>query len=145
MKPPVKKTKHKLLVDTEEEWYFIGLVSAEADYRTSIILNKHLNISLKNNNSIIIRIKNRETNFSRFSSESKYSELSYDLISNKSKHEHLLPKFPNLDFILRISGVHDHDIVNEVVSKIRDTKEITGVFILDKEILMDYNIHQIIP
>ncbi|MFO7851177.1 MAG: IPExxxVDY family protein [Bacteroidota bacterium] len=132
MKPPAKKTRHKLSVDDSNSDHYIGLVSPEADYKVSLLINQELGINLKSTRPVIKTINKKEISFSKFSCDSKYTEASYELISNRFGKETLLSKIPSLDYILRIKGTLDTDTIDNIIRKIRNIREITGVFLLDK-------------
>jgi len=146
MKPPGRKVKHKLFLKEELNDRFIGLVSSEADYKVSLLLNKKLNINLKSNSPIEIPgSKGSETLFSRFTSNSKFNDLTIDLISNRSGNEFLTRKYPNLDYVLKLKGNKISDSINEVVSKIRSIDGVIAVFILEDKLQLEENILEVIP
>lgn len=133
MKPPAKKTRHKLSVDDSNSDQYIGLASPEADYKVSLLINQELGINLKSSSPVIKTANEKEISFSKFSCDSKYTETYYELISNQSGKETLLSKIPSLDYILRIKGTPGTEAIDNIIRKIRNIKEITGVFVLDKK------------
>jgi hypothetical protein len=136
MKSSGRKSLHKLIIDDKFDHQFFGIVTHEPDYKTSLELNKKLNISLKNDMPAILGDEN-EIAYSRFTAKSKYSDLSYQLVSNKSDSSSLSKNFPALDYLFVICGSLTDEIVEEAKLSIRDIKEVTAVFILDKEQLSD--------
>ena len=145
MKPPVKKTRHKLSIDDHNSDQYLGLVSPEADYKVSLLINQEIGISLRSNNPVIKTIDKKEIRFSRFTSDSKFCEASYELIRNRSGKETLLNKIPSLDYILRIKDVTSTETIDNIIRKIRNIREITGVFVLDKNKQIEYSVLQILP
>lgn len=145
MKSPARKIRHKLSVGNDDSDRYIGIVSTEADYRISLIMNRELGLKLKNSNPVIKSSDKKETQFSRFTSVSDYSDISYDLISNNSGREKLFSKLPALDYILIIKGVTDNDARDKLIKKIRNIGEITAVFVLDKKKQLENSVLQIIP
>ncbi len=136
MKPSGKKSFHKLVIDDKFDHQFFGLVCHEPDYKTSLLLNNKLNINLSSSDPVILNTAD-EISFSRFTAKSRYSDLSYQLVSNKSINNTLSKNFPSLDFIFVICGSLNNDIVEETQKKIRESKEFTAVFLLDQEKLSD--------
>ncbi len=145
MKAPPKKTRHKLIVDDHDPDQYLGLASAEADYKISLILNMELGLNLKSSTPVIKTIDNKETKFSKFTSESKYSKTVYELISNDSGREKLFSKIPSFDFILRIKDIDSERAIEQIINKIRKIKEITWVFRIDKDTQIDKSVLQAIP
>ena len=145
MKPAAKKTRHKLSVDIGKSDQFLGLVSPEADYKVSLLINEVLGINLRNNSPVIKTIDKKECRFSRFTSDSKFSEVSYELIRNRSGKNTLLNKVPSLDYILRIKDISDTETLDTLIRKIRTIKEITGVFILDKKKQIESYLLKMLP
>ena len=145
MKSPAKKTRHKLRVDVHISDQFIGLVSPEADYKVSLLINNALGLNLKSNNPVIKTVDQKEILFSRFTSDSKISESSYELIRNRTGKQTLLKKIPSLDFILWVKDVSDSETIDHIIRKIRSIREITGVFILDKKKQIESSVLKILP
>ncbi|MBS0009925.1 MAG: IPExxxVDY family protein [Bacteroidales bacterium] len=145
MKPPSKKTRLKLKLDNNDEDQFLGLVSAEADYKVSLLINQGLGLNLKSTSPVVKTVNKNEISFSRFTSDSKYSEIVYELISNDAGKEKLLSRIPSIDYILRIKGVSNKETIEDIIRKIRNIGEITGVFTLDKNSRMENNFLKIIP
>ncbi|HDZ41267.1 MAG TPA: IPExxxVDY family protein [Bacteroidetes bacterium] len=145
MKTPQKKIRHKLSVKDHDSDLYLGLASAEADYRVSLLLNKELRLNFKSSTPVTKALNKRESSFSRFTSESGYSETSYELISNDSGNDKLIPRIPSIDYILRIKGLNPALSTDKIISQIRQIKEITGVFKLDKDTQIDNSVLQIMP
>lgn len=145
MNSPGKKIRHKLSVDRDESDSYIGIVSAEADYRISLIMNRELGLKLRNSRPLIKSTDKGEIQFSRFTSVSDYSDNSYDLINNNSGRHKLFNKLPALDYVLRIKGIPDNEIRDRLIQRIRNIGEITAVFVLDKNRQMESSVLQLIP
>ncbi|MDZ7740046.1 MAG: IPExxxVDY family protein [Bacteroidales bacterium] len=145
MKSLEKKIRHKLRVDTDDSDRYFGIVSTEADYRISLIMNRELGLKLKNSDPVTKSTDKKEIQFSKFTSVSDYSDISWDLISNNSGREKLFSKLPALDYILIIKGVEDDETGHKLTHSVRNIKEITAVFVLDKNRQLENSILQIIP
>jgi len=145
MKSPGKKLRHKLNIDNNISDLYIGIVTTEADYRISLLLNRELGISLRSTKPLIKTVNKKEIMFSRFSSESKYTEILYDLFSNGRGSEKLLTKLPSIDYLLRIKNTEEKENGEMIIQKIREIKEVTGVFILNNEKHIESKILEIIP
>lgn len=145
MKSRPKKIRHQLSIANDSSDRYIGIVSAEADYRISLLINKKLELKLKSSNPVIKEINNKDIAFSRFTSVSDYNDISYDLISNNSNGEKLFNKLPALDYVLRINGIPDKEIQDRITHMIRSIGEVTAVFVLDKNRQLENSVLQIIP
>ena len=143
MKPSGKRLLHKLVIDDKFDHQFFGIVSHEPDYKTSLEINKKLNINLQNDQPA----RSNESDlavFSRFTAKTKYSDHTYQLISNKSDSSTLSKNFPALDYLFVICGSLNSDIVDDAQSKIRDITYVTAVFLLDNNKLSEeYQVLQI--
>lgn len=136
MKTSGKRSLHKLVIDDVFDHQFFGLVTHEPDYKISLVLNKKLNINLSGDEPVSPDINN-DVIFSRFTARSKYNDLSYQLVSNKSERTTLSKKFPALDYLFVICGSLNEGIVKDTQKMIREIEELTAVFILEKEKLSD--------
>lgn len=141
MKTQSKHTKHTLTDIGYNNALYLGLVTTEADYKISLLLNRILTIRLSSDDPVESIGKNEnKVSFSRFTSVSKFSDLDYQLVSNKSNSKTFSKKYPNLDYILIINGSITKETEERTVSDLRRTKEITAVFVLETESHIDNNI-----
>lgn len=141
MKPQAKKTKHILTDAGYNTVSYLGLVTPEADYKISLLLNQVLAIKLTSNEPVVpVTQTENKVRFSRFTSVSEFSDLGYQLISNKSNVKTFSKKYTNIDYILIISGSITKEIEKRTVSVLRGTKEITAVFVLETESHINSNI-----
>ena len=111
----------------------VGLVTPEADYKTSLLLNASLNINLKS--ALPVLSKNEtgeELSFSSFKSTSELNDNLFVLVSNKKGNSHLSKKHAGIDFLLVIRGNDILSTSTQLISRIRTCREITGLFILDE-------------
>ncbi|HUS85757.1 MAG TPA: IPExxxVDY family protein [Bacteroidales bacterium] len=138
MRSQVKKTRHKLNVSYDSSDILLGLVTAEADYKISLLLNNILNIKLKSLNPVSSEPQFDGTDlYTRFHYSPEYNDLIYYLVSNKSNRLPLNRKFPNIDYFLFIKNISSTSDVDEIIRKTRDLKEITAVFQLDYDFLLE--------
>lgn len=132
MKKPGKIKRHSLHLDSEPEVIMIGIVSPEADYKISLLLNTSLNLNFKSIHPLISESDTGEKlHFSSFKSTSEFNDNTFVLITNKKGNSHLSKKLVGIDYLLVIRG---NDIINnssQLISSLRECKEITGLFILD--------------
>jgi hypothetical protein len=141
MKGRHKITRIQLDDQTVEEQIYIGIVSSEADYKLSQLLNKKLSISLKNNKTIeVIIINGPNINFSRFSDITRSPEITYNLISNRSGKDFLLKKLKNIDYILQIHSFDNKYDTDQLIRNLREIDMITAVFKLDPVEIKDKNL-----
>ena len=123
-----KITRHTIGGEETPDFFFLGVVSSETDYRLSVMINRHLATDLrKNTDEITIRTDTGDQSFSRFTTVSH--DLS--LISNRSEGNLLLRKLKNIDFYILISGKADRQMAEKLAVALREIQEITAVFIID--------------
>jgi hypothetical protein len=132
MKGQPKITKIHLSDKTDEDYLILGIVSTEADYRLSQLLNHKLKLALKNAKSLDVKgINGTSIGFSRFSDNSQSPQVFFNLISNKSDKDYLLKKLKNIDFFFQVhtnGGIYNFD---QLTTTIREIDRITAVFRLD--------------
>jgi len=135
MKSPGKKIKHKLQVSDDPVLIFLGLVTPEPDYKTSLLLNNALGTRFRSRQPLNRPVGEGELcSFSRFSSGLQFNDTTFELIQNRSNNCIIDKKFSGLDYLLIIKGSDLENARDEVVSRIRDIVEITAVFLLDDNI-----------
>ena len=128
--PKIKRVHLK--VNQGNESVFLGIVSAEPDYKLSLALNQNLKFSLRNKQPLtVFDDSGNETEFSRFSGTSDTKNLACDLTSNRSGKQYLVRKLKNIDYILRIHDPDNEIDIDKTVSIIRDIECITAVFNID--------------
>lgn len=116
---------------------FLGVVSAEPDYRLSVLLNRHLRTDLRKNPSeITVSAEGKTVTFSRFTSVPP--ELS--LVSNHSQGAVLINKLRNIDFLFVIHGEADKKSAEELAAEIRRIPEVTAVFVFESTSANDRNV-----
>ncbi|MFP4023960.1 MAG: IPExxxVDY family protein [Thiohalospira sp.] len=129
-----KKKVHKLSFDYENDFLLVGIASHENDYRISWALNKQLGWKLiKGNDFKINHPKLKvQANYSMYHYLNDNDLYSYHLISNKSERGFLLPDLKNIDYILKISGEVNADVVDAIVQKIKKIDIIITAFTLEE-------------
>lgn len=140
MKSNKKITKLQLKDTREDEFIILGLVSAEPDYKLSLIINNKLRTALKNIKPITITDDHGEQLFSRFSSPAGTGMI-YNLISNRSDKNFLLKKLKNVDYIFQVFDPENETSLENLNSALRETGAITAIFNLDQNSLKDKNLH----
>lgn len=141
MKRRPKITRIRLDDNTDEEYTILGLVSSEADYKLSQLLNNKFKITLKNNKPLDIPgVKGINMSFSRYSDTSGPSEITYNLISNRSDKDYLLKKLKNIDFFFQIHCNDGKCDIELLTSTLRGIKQITAVFRLNPLEIKDMNL-----
>lgn len=132
-----KITRHTITSGEPTPFHFLGVVSAEPDYRLSVMINRHLGINLrKSPEDIIVSTPAGTNTFSRFTPE----DLTFTLISNRSEGNLLLRKLKNIDFLVIPGGNHGKKEAGEMAAELRKIPEITAVFILDSREISDRNL-----
>jgi hypothetical protein len=130
---PDKKKIHKLKFDLEDDFQLIGIASHENDYRLCWALNKKMGFEfVKSNDLIIAHPKHKiEIHYSKYFYEDEMDYLNYYLLSNKSDKGFLLPDHKNIDFLLKITGNPDAEILNQLTLKLKKIDIVITAFILD--------------
>jgi hypothetical protein len=140
MKGRQKITRIHLDDRTDGEYTVLGLVSVEADYKLSQLLNKKLKIALRNSKTLdITSVDGVNMNFSRYSDISGAPEITYNLISNKSEKVFLLKKLKNIDYFLQIHTIDKKCDISQLTITLREIERITGVFRIDPLEIKDKN------
>ena len=141
MKGRPKITRIQLDDYTDEEYTIFCIVSTEADYKLSQLLNKKLKIALKNINTInLTGVDGMNLNFSRFSDASRSPEIIYNLISNRSDKDYLLKKLKNIDYFFQVHCYDKKYDIELLTSTLREIDRITAVFRLDPIEIKDKNL-----
>ena len=140
-----KVTRVKLNLEQNNEFILLWLVSAEPDYKLSLLLNKKFRISLKNIPSIRLAGDDKsEITFSRFSNNEDRTDLIFVLVSNRYGKNYLLNKLKNIDYLLQIQISEKEANLNLITSYLREIDSITLVFNINMNTLKDKNLHYLI-
>jgi hypothetical protein len=141
MKGRPKVTRIQLNDHTDDEFAIFGLVSTEADYKLSQLLNKKLKITLKNANTIDLKgVGGMKLSFSRYSDTSSSPEITFNLISNRSDKDYLLKKLNKIDYFFRINSFTNRFNIEQLTSTLREIDRITAVFRLNPLEIRDKNL-----
>ncbi|MGA2407369.1 MAG: IPExxxVDY family protein [Bacteroidales bacterium] len=136
-----KVTRVKLKINQNNDFILLGLVSAEPDYKLSLLLNKKFRISLKNISPIRLTGDNvSELAFSRFSDSINSTDLVFNLVSNRSGKNFLLNKLKNIDYLLQVQYSDNEINLNNITSNLRQIDSITAVFNIDINTIKDKNL-----
>ena len=127
---------HRLIIDDTHDYQFFGIVTHEADYKTSLKLNEAFNISLKSDTPVVSDSGDTYS-FSRFTSRSRFNDLTYQLVSNRSDLSALSKNFPALDYLFVICGTITIEVVEDAKKKIKNIPGVTAVFVLQNDQLTD--------
>jgi hypothetical protein len=132
MKQTGKKKRHLLRLDSDPEIVMIGLVTPDADYKTSLLLNSSLNLNFISTLPVIRENESGDQlQFSTFKSTSELNDNTFVLVSNKNGNSHLTKKLAGIDYLLVLKGDDILNIRDQVISSLRKCREISGLFILD--------------
>jgi hypothetical protein len=145
MKNRQKITRVPLNVDLTEDYTLLGIVSAEPDYKLSLLINKKLKISLKYNDPVEeINDSGSTIVYSRFSDYNGSSEIAYNLICNKSGNEILIKKLKKIDYLLQVYSSYFDIDMEWLAGSLRAIDSITAVFVLDPFQIRDKKMHYLI-
>lgn len=110
----------------------IGIVTPEADYKTSLLLNANLKINFKSVPPVICDNETgEERSFSSFKSTSELNDNLFVLVSNKRGNSLLSKKHAGIDYLLVIRGNDILSTSTQLIARLRRCREFTGLFILD--------------
>jgi len=142
--PKIKKVKLKVTDDPES--LLFGIVSAEPDYKLSLILNRKLGISLRNTDPVIIHDEpDPELTFSRFSDSFSPTGTIFDLVSNRAGKSCFIKKLKKIDYIFQIYNIDNEPDINRILSVLREIECVTGVFKIGPDTSgKERNLHYII-
>jgi hypothetical protein len=123
-----KITRHTIENADPLPFNFIGVVSAEPDYRLSVMINRHLGINLRKcQEEIVITTTGGSHSFSRFTPE----DNSFTLISNRSAGSFLLRRLKNIDFFIVPARREVRKEAEIIAASLRHIPEITAVFLFN--------------
>jgi hypothetical protein len=132
-----KITRHTIPGEETPEFFFLGVVSAEPDYRLSVMINRRLGTDLRKCDAEIeARSDSGKHFFSRFASVPP----GFLLVSNRSEGQVMLRKLKNIDFFLIICGKAERQKTEDLAALLREIPEITAVFVLDSSKISDRNL-----
>jgi hypothetical protein len=138
-------TRIHLPVNDQDIAIVIGIVSADADYRLSLKLNKKLSISLKSTDPVEFQTdEGKKIIFSRFSDSSGVPDRPIQLVSNRSEKNFMLKKLKNIDYLLLLHNPAKDFSPEKVITQLREIDSITGVFNIDIRTLNDKNLKYLI-
>jgi hypothetical protein len=141
-----KITRVTLTDKTEADLVLIGLVSSEADYKVSQLINKKLSISLRHQRTIDIEINAGEKDsFSRYAFSSGSPEVTYYLISNRSEKNVIFKKLKKIDYLFLIQDHYNVCNIDLIATRLREIEKITALFQLDLKEIKDKNLAYITP
>jgi hypothetical protein len=125
----------KRLLEFEEDYDFslLGISCHSKDYRLTWSLNQHLNLEMEKNEGITYLIEEDEISFARFSYFDEEDHVQYDLLSNRSDGRELIPKVPQLDYFLKISGHLHEEVCKDLARRIPQIDFVLAVISLDIE------------
>jgi hypothetical protein len=142
MKSTQKVTRIKLNIQQNNDFILLGIVSAEPDYKLSLLLNNKFRISLKNISPVTLLYDDEpEFTFSRFSNYDDRAGLNIILISNRSGKSFLFKKLKNIDYLLQIQSTENDPNLNDITSSLREIDSVTAVFNIDINAIKDKNLH----
>ena len=142
MKSLQKVSRIKLDISRNNNFLLFGIVSAEPDYKLTLLLNKKFRISLKHISPITLKGKNtKELQFSRFSNIDGNSDSGYNLISNRNGKHFLLKELKNIDYLFLIHESDTDSKIKLTTSALREIETITAVFSINVNTIKDRNVH----
>jgi hypothetical protein len=131
-----KITRHTIPAEDFSQFLFLGIVSAEPDYRISVMLNRHLGAGFRKcDNDVTAVTDNGENRFSCFVSDTP----AFTLVSNHCEGGILLRKLRKIDFFFVIRGAPDDKSTESLANTIRKIPGVTAVFVFNSRTVNDPN------
>ena len=130
----MKKKIIKLSIN--RQFQLIGIVSNLSSYKLSWSINSKIGFNLSQLGDIIVENKRNDDKlcFSSYVFEDK-SEITYNLISNKTDNGVLIRKIKNIDFILKIEPEISENQKNNIIEKLKEIDNIISVLEINTESL----------
>jgi hypothetical protein len=137
-----RKVTHVLLkISQKDESFFLGLVSAEPDYKLSLAINKKFGISLKNITPVLLADETgSDLTFSRFSDTGRTKETAFTLVTNRSGNNFLIKKLNNIDYIFQVHDTENAENIEKIIAALKEIELINAVFNIDLNSLKDKNL-----
>ncbi|HPQ63586.1 MAG TPA: IPExxxVDY family protein [Bacteroidales bacterium] len=137
-----KITRHTIESPDPLPFHYLGVVSAEPDYRLSVMINRQLGTDLRKcQDDITVSTDTGTRYFSRFSP----TDQAFTLVSNRSEGRLLLRRLKNIDYLVVPCKQHGQKETAELVALLRTIPEITAVFIFDSRLTADRNLALLAP
>ncbi|MDR2065708.1 MAG: IPExxxVDY family protein [Prevotellaceae bacterium] len=123
----MKSKTVKIKKTVNQNFVVFAIVSTEDDYYLAWNINKVLSLDLKKVEHPVLndRIFRGKT-VSCFNYTCKKTDIEYSFICNKYGEFRLIPQLPNIDFIMKISGILTNGQVNGIAAAIRTVKGISA-------------------
>ena len=129
--------KHTIAREEKTDFFFLGIVSAEPDYRLSVMMNKNLGTDLRKcPDDIAVNAGTVKKSFTCFASVTPPLML----VSNRSEGAIFVRRLKNIDFLLIIRGHHDGKKAEALAAAVRSIPEVTAVFFFDSREISDRNL-----
>ena len=115
----IKRSKIEFYID---DFKVVGIVSNSKEYKIAWILNNLLNINLKKNDNILIKLINNQSisvSCLNYKDKKKYIRLLKNKLNNKENVKpHFIPSLSKFDYLLQFSDnffeFESFNIINEL-------------------------------
>lgn len=101
--------KHKLELAIEEDFCLLGLVSDEADYKLSWMINRSLAMNFEKEDDLQLfhpKLKEEQI-FSLFSYYDDTAMITFRIIKNRAENGYYLDELKHIDYLIHIQGEID--------------------------------------
>jgi hypothetical protein len=101
--------KHKLELAIEEDFCLLGLVSDEADYKLSWMINRSLAMNFEKEDDLQLfhpKLKEEQI-FSLFSYHDDTAMITFRIIKNRAENGYYLDELKHIDYLIHIQGEID--------------------------------------
>ncbi|KPK87587.1 MAG: hypothetical protein AMS27_02040 [Bacteroides sp. SM23_62_1] len=131
------KKIHKLIIEDDYRFLLVGISSHENDYRLCWAINTNLGMSLKRSENLKYyhpRIE-QDQEFSVYQYKDQETLLQYFLISNRCEDGFLLEEMSNIDYIMKITGDADKNLLIRLINRLKKINIITTAFEINAQTL----------
>jgi hypothetical protein len=122
------KSKTIQIKETADQNFVVfAIISTEDDYYLVWNINKVLSLDLKKVEHPVLnsKISNGKT-VSCFNYICEKTNIEYSFICNKYGEFRLISQLPNIDFVMKISGILTNEQINSIAAAVRTVKGISA-------------------
>ena len=120
--------KNKLLIAPFDDIHIIGVNSTLVDYKLAYYLNEKLNFNFVRLNDILL---DETRPYAFFYFNAGENRNAYNLVSLRHKENLCLKTKPQIDFLFIIRNPVTPERIGQLISKIREIKDVTYAYTLD--------------
>ncbi len=121
--------KFSLDIEVDYDFKLIAISSNHKTHTVSWVINKALELSLSLSDTHVLKSNKAEVSFKKYNSSK--GGFYFTLLRNKNQNHRLLPELSTVDYLLKFYDDESPFSDEEIVTKLRKSKEIQAVYSLD--------------